>query len=76
MLGRKGRNFARDERGVTAIEFGILALPFFMIIGATLETSTPATRRKSWLSCVTPVMRMSCDVMIAVALGASSGAQP
>ena len=39
LLGRKRRNFARDERGVTAIEFGILALPFFMIIGATLETS-------------------------------------
>lgn len=33
------RSFARDERGATAIEFGILALPFFMIIGATLETA-------------------------------------
>ena len=35
----KSRGFARDERGATAIEFGILALPFFMIIGATLETA-------------------------------------
>lgn len=30
---------ARDERGVTAIEFGLLALPFFAIIGAILETA-------------------------------------
>ncbi len=28
-----------DERGVSAIEFGILAVPFFAIIGAILETS-------------------------------------
>lgn len=27
-----------DERGVTAVEFGLLALPFFAIIGAILET--------------------------------------
>jgi len=31
--------FRRDERGVTIIEFGILALPFFTIIAAILETS-------------------------------------
>jgi Flp pilus assembly protein TadG len=31
--------FARDESGVTAIEVGILAGPFFGIIGAILETS-------------------------------------
>ncbi len=36
---RRGRVFGRDERGVTAIEFGILALPFFTIIAAILETS-------------------------------------
>jgi Flp pilus assembly protein TadG len=36
---RRGRAFARDERGVTAIEFGFLALPFFTIITAILETS-------------------------------------
>lgn len=35
----RGRGFARDERGVTAIEFGILAVPFFAIILATLETA-------------------------------------
>lgn len=29
----------RDERGVTAVEFGLLALPFFSILGAILETS-------------------------------------
>lgn len=33
------RGFARDESGVTAIEFGLLALPFFSILGAILETS-------------------------------------
>ncbi len=36
---RRGRAFARDDRGVTAIEFAILALPFFTIIAAILETS-------------------------------------
>lgn len=35
----RGRSFARDERGVTALEFGILALPFFTLIAATLETT-------------------------------------
>jgi Flp pilus assembly protein TadG len=38
LLSRR-RSFARDERGVTAIEFGLLALPFFSILGAILETS-------------------------------------
>lgn len=33
------RRFVRDERGVTVIEMGLLALPFFAIIGAILETS-------------------------------------
>src|SRR4051812_8353250 len=33
------RAFARDERGVTAIEFGILALPFFTIILAIIQTA-------------------------------------
>ncbi|WDR06776.1 pilus assembly protein [Devosia rhodophyticola] len=33
------RSFVRDTSGATAIEFGILALPFFAIIGAILETS-------------------------------------
>lgn len=31
--------FWRDDSGVTAIEFGILATPFFAIVGAILETS-------------------------------------
>jgi Flp pilus assembly protein TadG len=33
------RRFASDCSGVTAIEFGLLALPFFAVIGAILETS-------------------------------------
>jgi Flp pilus assembly protein TadG len=36
---RRVRRFAADERGITAIEVGLLALPFFAIIGAILETS-------------------------------------
>jgi len=36
---RSGRRFGRDEKGSTAAEFGLLALPFFAIIGAILETS-------------------------------------
>ncbi len=36
---RGARRFHRDERGVTIVEFGILALPFFTIIAAILETS-------------------------------------
>lgn len=35
----RGRSFSRDERGVTAIEFAILGLPFFTIIFAMLETA-------------------------------------
>lgn len=33
------RMFGRDERGVTAVEFGILALPFFTVIFAILQTA-------------------------------------
>ena len=36
---RRGRAFGRDERGVTAIEFAFLALPFFTIVAAILESS-------------------------------------
>jgi Flp pilus assembly protein TadG len=36
---RKGRSFADDDRGVTAIEFGVLALPFFTVIFAIIETA-------------------------------------
>jgi Flp pilus assembly protein TadG len=35
----RGRAFARDDRGVTAVEFGILALPFFTLVFAILETA-------------------------------------
>ena len=31
--------FLRNQRGATAVEFALLALPFFAIIGAILETS-------------------------------------
>jgi Flp pilus assembly protein TadG len=34
-----GWRFARDDRGVTAVEFGLLALPFFTIIFAILQTA-------------------------------------
>lgn len=33
------RRLVRDERAVTAIEFGLLAVPFFAVIGAILQTS-------------------------------------
>jgi len=33
------RRFAGDQRGVTAIEFAVLAIPFFTIIAAILETA-------------------------------------
>lgn len=33
------RGFARDEKGATAIEFALLALPFFTLIYAILEIS-------------------------------------
>ena len=33
------RPFARNERGAVAIEFALLALPFFAIIGAIMETA-------------------------------------
>lgn len=36
--GRRA-GFLRDEEGVTAVEFGLLALPFFSILSAILETS-------------------------------------
>lgn len=36
---RRGHAFARDEDGVTAVEFGLLALPFFAIIAAIFETA-------------------------------------
>lgn len=34
-----GRSFVRDERAVTAIEFGLLGIPFFAIVGAIMETA-------------------------------------
>ena len=38
-LVRGGRRFADDQRGVTAIEFGLLGIPFFAIMAAILETA-------------------------------------
>ncbi|MBJ3784644.1 TadE/TadG family type IV pilus assembly protein [Devosia sediminis] len=38
-LLRQLRRLRRNEDGVTAIEFGLLALPFFGIIGAIMQTS-------------------------------------
>lgn len=36
---RRGASLARDEQGAVAIEFGILAIPFFALIFAILETA-------------------------------------
>lgn len=36
---KRQRGFLRDESGVTAVEFGLLALPFFTILAAILETA-------------------------------------
>jgi Flp pilus assembly protein TadG len=36
---RTGRAFARNADGAVAVEFALLALPFFAIIGAILQTS-------------------------------------
>lgn len=36
---QRGRRFLHDQRGATAVEVGLLALPFFSIVGAILETS-------------------------------------
>jgi Flp pilus assembly protein TadG len=38
-LGACSLRFGRSQSGVTAIEFGLLALPFFALVGAILETS-------------------------------------
>ena len=38
-LPRRGKGFIGDQRGTTALEFAILAIPFFVIIGAILETA-------------------------------------
>jgi Flp pilus assembly protein TadG len=34
-----GRRIRRDESGATAIEFGLVALPFFALMFAILETA-------------------------------------
>jgi Flp pilus assembly protein TadG len=36
---RGWRSLGRHQGGAAAIEFGLLAVPFFMIVGATLETA-------------------------------------
>lgn len=38
-LRRRGNGLLVDQRGTTALEFAILAIPFFAIIGAMLETA-------------------------------------
>jgi Flp pilus assembly pilin Flp len=35
----RGRHFSRDQRGVTAIEFGLVAAPFVALVFAILETA-------------------------------------
>ncbi|HEY9010726.1 MAG TPA: TadE/TadG family type IV pilus assembly protein [Devosia sp.] len=36
---RRARQLGRDEQGATAVEFALLALPFFVLIFAILETA-------------------------------------
>lgn len=36
---RPARKFARDQRGATAIELGILGIPFFVLIAAVMESA-------------------------------------
>src|SRR5260221_3921746 len=38
-LARVTRRFTRDESGATAVEFGIVAVPFFALLFAILETA-------------------------------------
>jgi Flp pilus assembly pilin Flp len=38
-LGLRRRRFASDERGTTAVEFGLLGVPFFGLLAAIVETS-------------------------------------
>lgn len=56
-IRRKGilRRFIRNRKGTTSIEFAILALPFFVVIFASLETFAAfygdqlwRTQRRRW----------------------------
>ncbi len=38
-LGTRGRALRRDDSAATAVEFALLALPFFLIVGGLLQTS-------------------------------------
>lgn len=42
-LGKRIRLFARDERGVTALEYGILAAIVAVIIGGTIYSNLTGT---------------------------------
>ncbi|MCW4116322.1 pilus assembly protein [Aurantimonas sp. MSK8Z-1] len=54
---RKLWSFARDGSGATAIEFAILALPFFMVIFATIETGVAMAGKLVLENAVTRVGR-------------------
>jgi Flp pilus assembly protein TadG len=38
-MGRRLRAFRRDQNGVAAVEFGLVAVPFFAVLFAILETA-------------------------------------
>lgn len=38
-MRQRARSLRRDERGATLIEFALLAVPFFALVGAMLETA-------------------------------------
>jgi Flp pilus assembly protein TadG len=39
ILGRATKRFRRDQQGATAVEFALIALPFFAILFAIIETA-------------------------------------
>jgi Flp pilus assembly protein TadG len=54
----RGRKFARDDRGVTAVEFGLLALPFFTVVFAIIETAMMFFAQQTLDSAVEDASRM------------------
>jgi len=58
VLPRRRTGFARDERGTTFVEFGLLALPFFSIVGAILETAVVFLSGQIMESAVQDVSRL------------------
>jgi Flp pilus assembly protein TadG len=58
VLPHRRRGFVHDQEGATAVEVGLLALPFFMIVGAILETSVVFLASQILESAVADTSRM------------------